>query len=331
MSLLDSAVSSAQSQLQTAAGNAISSATNQASSIVNNLAGGGGDTFSQALQGLNGSLFNKSTAAKMSAGTPDVIRQLAYKVYVVAAEAQYNGQTGLIIEAWLPETLSTDITATYESPLAQGLNGAMPGLGAVARFMGVNLTTQALTTQVWQGGGHIHFSIPFIFQAETDATMEVIEPLKQLFSLTLPQDIGGGGGLLTAPGPHIDATKMPAGAVNATVGTLSDAGSVVMSTLKGQFAQAQQKAQALLAPVSKALVNSVKNNISLHIGQFMYFPSVIIKDVSPTFDVILATDKNPMRVSVNVNFETFYIPTNQDLDAMFPAAAGKRLNASTGQ
>lgn len=277
------------------------------------------------------SIADKQGLNQFDLADPGTIKNLAYKVYVVAGEAQYNGQTGFTVEAWLPETLSTDIQASYESPLAQGLNGLLPGIGAMARFMGVNLTTQALTTQVWQGGGHIQFTLPLIFQAETDAALEVMEPIKQLFSLTLPKDESGGG-LLSAPGPHLDAKRLINNGMSSAWDQAKGAAKSLVNTglsVVGaeQFKKTEGEAQSLAQATSRAIVNSVKNNISLHLGQFMYFPSVVIKDVSPTFDVTLSKDKNPMRATVNVNFETFYIPTSQDLEVMFPSTAHLRNNA----
>lgn len=268
-----------------------------------------------------------------NANDASVIRELAYKAFVVASEAKYDGSTGIFVEAWLPETLATDINANYESPMAQGLNGMMPGLGAIARFAGMNLTTQALTAQIWQGGGHIQFSLPFVFQAETSAAAEVMEPIKQLFTLTLPKDTAdSGGGLLQAPGPHFDYKQLWDSAPelrklitegSITEGVMSDTGATATST-NTSFGALKSAADKVAQTTSAALVAALKGNISLYIGQFMYFPSVIIKDVNPTFDVILDQDKNPMRATVNVNFETFYVPTSYDLNNMFPATAGLR-------
>lgn len=286
-------------------------------------------TFAEAL-GYK-SIAEKDKLSKGDLADPETIRRLAYKVYVVAGEAVYNGKPGFTVEAWLPETLSTDIAATYDSPLAQGLNGMLPGIGAMARFIGLNLTSQALTTQVWQGGGHIQFTLPLVFQAEHNAAAEVMEPIKQLMSLTLPKDENGGG-LLSAPGPHLDAKKLirngGAALLDQAKGTLKgmyNPGAAILGA--SQFDKSQGEAMSLAQASSRAIVNSVKNNISLHLGQFMYFPSVIVKDVSPTFDVVLSKDKNPIRATVNVNFETFYIPTSQDIEIMFPGTAYLRNSA----
>ena len=71
----------------------------------------------------------------------------------------------------------------------------------------MNLTTQALTAQIWQGGAFINFQLPFIFQAETSAEKDVMEPIKKLLRLTMPKDPSGGG-ILEAPGPHVDIKKL---------------------------------------------------------------------------------------------------------------------------
>lgn len=305
-----------------------------------------GQRFNQTLEQTLGS-SRLVGANATEAQQRQQIKELAYKAYIVSQESVYNGQKGIIVEAWLPETLANDINASYEAPFAQGLNQAAPDLGAFARFLGVNLTTQALTAQVWQGGGFIEFSIPFVLQAETSAAADVMEPILKLYSLTMPKDPSGGG-LLRAPGPRIDINKLAARTGDAAadlgrqlastasdvasglgkvasnlLGTKSftDATAGVVNNDTGFTSQVLDRADNAAKTVSTALVNSVVNNISLHLGQFMYFPSVVITDVNPTFDVVLAEDKNPTRATVNVNFRTFYVPTDQDLKTMFPATA----------
>ncbi len=272
------------------------------------------------------------------------IKELAYKAYIVAGENTYQGEPGVVIDAWLPETLSADINASYEAPFAQGLNQLSPNLGAIARFMGINLTTQALTAQIWQGGGFIEFSVPFIFHVETDAAVDVMEPIKKLFSLTLPKDPDGGG-LLQAPGPVIDINRLAAtggeqfkesfvklkeslvDSASSIPSSLSDMASSAVANLSKLDSKVLSTANVAAKAVSTSIVSSVKNNISLYLGEFLYFPSVVITDVNPTYDVVLSVDKNPIRATVNVNFRTFYTPTDRDIEIMFPATAHLRKQA----
>lgn len=283
-------------------------------------------TFGEALKVSQSDALNNFNISKSQ-------KDLSYKAFVVAQEQ------GILVEAWLPETIGMDVNATYEAPFVQGLGAlsGMEGLSSLARFLGMSLTTQSLTAQIWQGGAFIEFTIPFVFQAETSAAQDVILPIQRLLSLMMPKDPTGGG-LLEAPGPRIDLTKLAANARE----ELKGAGSAVVNEITGlaksidtsngivsTAIDAANKGQASLnkaaKSVSTALVNSVVNNISLHLGQFLYFPSVVITDVSPTFDTIIAGDKNPMRATVNVGFRTFYLPTSKDIAIMFPATEGLAL------
>lgn len=289
-------------------------------------------TFGKALQVSQSDALANFNVAKSQ-------KDLAYKGFVVAQEQ------GIIVEAWLPETLGMDVTATYDPPFIQGLGAlnGMEGLSSMARFLGMSLTTQSLTAQIWQGGAFIEFTIPFIFQAESSAAEDVMLPIQRLLSLMMPKDPTGGG-LLEAPGPRIDLKKLAANARE----ELKDAGSSITREIKdlvvgidtsnGIVSTAINAASAGQAglnkaakTVSTALVNSVVNNISLFLGQFLYFPSVVITDVSPTYDVVIGNDKNPMRATVNVGFRTFYLPTSRDIEIMFPGTAGLAIQNKKSQ
>jgi len=283
---------------------------------------------------------NKDFYADNMSLSGKAIRELAYKAYIVAAEQ------GIIVEAWLPETLMLDVAAKYDAPFEQGLGSlsSLAGISSMARFLGLSLTTQAMTAQVWQGGSFIDLSIPLVFQTENSAANDVMLPIKQLLSLTMPKDPGGGG-FLTAPGPRIDINKLGSNGIDlvksaggaisdAVTGIISGSGSVsdtgkTLAPGSSFLDRAANKANDVAKTVSNALVNSVTNNISLYIGQFLYFPSVVITDVSPTYDVVLGVDKNPVRASVNVGIRTFYMPTSQDIETMFPSAQTRASNSNS--
>lgn len=305
-----------------------------------------------------------------------------YKVLIIANDGGNSPAEGSIrIEAFLPEEVNIDVQASYDAPFSQGLNQAMPGLGSMARAFGVNLTTQAMTAQVWQGGTEVQFSMNLVFQAERSSYLDVMKPIKDLFRLTMPKDPSGGG-LLESPGPHvnIDKLKTPIGSPSSPgiptpqkpstestsgnglgdlavtagfdalsslgagvsglweagktvvrgagdmagavigkdtglnpggfIGSLVDVGASVTKSIRGNV-------NNTLVNLSATLVNSIEGNISLYIGNFIYIPSIVITDVSPTFNVILGPDGNPMRASVQVSFKMFYIPTQDDIETMF--------------
>jgi hypothetical protein len=288
-------------------------------------------TFGKALQKSQSDALRNFNVSKSQ-------KDLNYKAFIVAQDQ------GVLVEAWMPETIGMDVNATYEAPFQQGL-GAMAGLeglSSMARFLGMSMTIQAVTAQVWQGGAFIEFTIPFIFQAETNAAQDVMLPIQRLLSLTMPKDPQGGG-LLEAPGPRIDITKKVNGQdvdavgvlksslgavgtvvseVGSTLASLVDPSKTVVSSAISGIGNSVKGLNEPAKALSTALVNRVVNNISLYLGKFLYLPSVVITDVSPTYDVVISNDGNPMRAMVNVGFRTFYLPTSNDIEIMFPGTAG---------
>ena len=228
------------------------------------------------------------------------VKELNYKAFVSCQDQ------GILVEAWLPESVGADVHSEYDAPFAQGLGGDSR-LAQLAKLSGISLTTQALSVQVWQGASYINFTLPFIFSAETSAETDVMRPIMDLMRLTMPTE-SSAGGLFKAPGPRLDPSKLIGGAKDTLVsigGGLSENIDVIKRltsdfTTSNAISSAEKSADNLLAPVSKAIVNSVVNNISLSLGKFLYFPSVVVTDISPQYDVIIGEDGNPMRATVNV-------------------------------
>lgn len=266
---------------------------------------------------------------------------------------------GITIKASLPETFMHDVSSSYETPFAQGLLGMMPGVGSMAKTLGLQLTTQALTMQVWQGSTVGQISLPMIFQVETDANKDVLEPLMKLMFLTMPREEQEGG-FLEAPGPHLDLASLlkegfgELGALKNDVfgsealqqglswGKAAAQGKGIPGQLSGfldNFSSANRMADAtkeavassytglknssgrVASRVGSTIVKSIKNNISVYIGRYMYFPSVIITDVQQTHLVQPLLDGNMSRVECTVQFQPFFLPTQRDIALMYPAAS----------
>ena len=271
------------------------------------------------------------------------VKEQSYKVYI----SSHDPQNPIFVEAWLPETVGLDISAQYDAPYAQGLTNAVPQLGKLANFLGLSLTTQALTMQVWQGGSVINITLPMVFQAEKSGAFDVMKPIKDLLKLTMPKELTAGG-LLTAPGPRVNPNRLAQNggpAISQAASALvSGAGNTLINGLQAivpgtgvSFGQgfantlnsAANTASSTLSPLSNALINSIENNISLHIGNFLYISSVVITDVSPTYDVQIGPDGNPQRATVNVGIRTFFLPTDRDIEDMFPSATDAQLKGVT--
>lgn len=264
--------------------------------------------------------------------------------------------TGLNIQitANLPQDFSIDIGAQYEEAVAQMVasNQIVSELATGARMAGVQLVTQALTAQVWQGSTEISFSLPLSFQVSTDEYEDVLKPLSDLYRLSLPDEVTEGG-FLKAPGPSLSVELLKkstgaftSGLMNTAVGSdvskaVSAAKDKVSSTLDGVvslFSSGSKTASApgaskVTSPQSEgqkgSLASAITNNISLTLGQYMHFDSVVITNVGQTHHVQPLENGTMSRVDVTVNFKTFFVPTQKDIKTIFLALSAKSPNAGS--
>lgn len=246
---------------------------------------------------------------------------------------------GIMLKANLPQEFMIDIGASYEEAIAQAVSSSsiVSELSGKAKMMGVQLVTQALTAQIWQGSTEISFSLPLSFQVNSDEMADLLTPLSQLYTLTLPDETVGG--LLKAPGPSLDPSKvasavgaLTSGALNSAMDSVStnfsDLANRVSGGRVGTALADSSKATAGAPPSSSAdggvkttLLSAIKNNISLTLGQYMYFESVVITSVGQTHFVQPLENGTMSRVDVTVGFKTFFVPTQKDIQKMFPGMA----------
>lgn len=265
------------------------------------------------------------------------------------------GSLGINLVASLPQEFNIDSSAVYEESMAQMLNNTSPG-GAVApftRIAGLQLVSQAMTAQVWQGSTELSFNLPLVFQAERDEIEEVANSLAQLLSLTLPDELTPNG-LLTAPGPSLDiaklvqnfgeglkstagyvgtfASNLGLGAVAEVVegsglsfDKLSKLADQSRSLASSQYRTAENTSNTGKTPdgPSTDLTSAVRNPIQLMIGNHMAFECVVITNVSQTHYVQPLASGVMGRVEAVVGFKTFFLPTKKDISKMIPQATWK--------
>jgi len=188
----------------------------------------------------------------------------------------------------LPESFSFGVTANYEARLPSVFNAAEiagainPALGNLARgaevFSRVSRVFQLASHQVWTGSSPISFSIPMLFDAVEDAEKDVVLPIKQLMSLTLP-------------------FRGDTGALNDVTGGKLD--------------------QYLLKPPGPVISNPDYGRVSMQIGNMNYYHSVLINDVNVTFDTRMTKNGAPISASVDVAVTTVNTPTQDDIEKFF--------------
>lgn len=258
------------------------------------------------------------------------------------------------IKANLPQDFAISIGAQYEEALAQAMNSSsvVSELAGKARLAGVQLVTQALTAQVWQGSTEINFSLPLTLQVNNDETTDVLKPLSDLYTLCLPDEVTSGG-FLKAPGPtlSVELLKKSTGAfasgvmnvakdsdtVKAVGNLVTDAQNIGQKVVSGVTSLFKSNERQLSTSESKSadapgksnvqdptsegqpasLSSAIKNNISLTIGQYMHFDSVVITNVDQTHHVQPLENGTLSRVDVTVTFKTFFVPTRKDIGKIF--------------
>jgi hypothetical protein len=263
--------------------------------------------------------------------------------------------TGIAVEAPIPETFAMDLSATYEQALPQGFVGNK-AINLTAAAFGARLSVQALSAQLWSGNNEMDLSIDLEFHTENDPVNDVRAPILNLMKLTTPT-ISSTTGMLASPGPSLDfsavanalgtgagqlvnigksvqgAAANPSSLVNAIGNAASSAWSSIragyQSATTGLIDPSQQTAdgsnnvqQALQQNPSLGSAaywkTQVKNSISIAIGNYLYFDSVVITRVSNTFmSNFDAQTGLPHNVRVQVAFKPLFMIVASDLDQMF--------------
>ena len=228
----------------------------------------------------------------------------------------YAPDHGVSVHAYIPEQIETSLRSNYSTPFAEGFIRSLPQgdrIHLAARLSGYGTTTQIMSMQVWQGSEPWAVSLPIHFLYRDNTINDVVQPMKALKSLALPRTKSGSGSstdVLESPGPRLrwksGAGESPASVQSRLAGS---AASALGSIASGDFAALE----------SDFLSNvSIDRNISISIGDFMTFDSVVIEEVSSTYEIKLdRVSRRPIALAATLQFTTFLAPTVESLDGIF--------------
>lgn len=228
--------------------------------------------------------------------------------------------TPIIVEAPMPGEFMFDSQANYEAPFAQGLfgNGA---LASLARLGGLALTSQALTAQIWQGSNDTQLSVELEFQAESDPLKEVRDPILSLLKLATPS-MSPGTGMIRSPGPQLDtelAGKLWEDVKAQTTNSFTSAFSDPSKTTTNGATQSTANPQTNKGlGQGQAWKDKIRNVISIQIGNYAFFDTVVITNVQKTYTSQIDTFTGwPQHARVNVQFKPLFLLLQDDLDNIF--------------
>jgi hypothetical protein len=248
----------------------------------------------------------------------------------------------IVVEAPMPETFEFDVASSYATILPQGLTG-----GSIATAMaafGVRLASPALTAQLWQGSSEIQLNLALEFHTENDPVADVQTPILNLNRLVLPS-ISSTTDMLQSPGPTLNMDQLgtiasgiktsAANFINNIIGGASGTATPVPAALKSASTGANAGANAAVNTsntqnpklgTSQYWKTQIENQISIRVGNYMYFDSVVITEVRQTFmSKIDAITGLPHHATVNITFKPLFMLTVEDLATVFTS------NSSPGQ
>jgi hypothetical protein len=242
--------------------------------------------------------------------------------------------TPVVVNAYMPQQFTFDSQSEYQAPFSQGVFGEN-ALTSLARMGGIRLTSQALTAKIWQGSTDTQLGLELEFQTETDPVKDVRDPILKLLKLTTPRmDVKSG--MLQSPGPQLDiqaAKDILSAAKDQFVDTASYAGTALgeafglikpakMTNSETQVLNGNNQTQGV--PSNGGLGQAeewkrrIKNQISISIGRYAFFDSVVITNVQKTYESqIDARTGLPMYARVAVQFTPLFLLLQSDLDKIF--------------
>ena len=212
----------------------------------------------------------------------------AYQVELKTSLLDPTNSNYLDIVGFLPETLSFNLTASWNNMLKNMLTGDIGDGGSLVgkaagliqkfgRLTGMKTAfSQISSWPTWEGTEPIEFSIPFRFDAIRNTMSDVVVPWKNLQKLLCPVRDTSASMIFKAPGPQIS-----------------------------------------LDEATKSLRFDDDRVLSLRIGNFIYIKGVIVTAISNTLYSKFDIDGNPIQAQADVTLRTIFSPTTTDIENWF--------------
>lgn len=286
-----------------------------------------------------------------------------YIVLIQQTLSNNSGSSTLTVEAPMPESFNFDVGATYEQMLPQGLSNNKV-LNIAAAINGTKLAVQAFTAQLWSGSTDTELSIEVEFHTESDPVSDVRTPIVNLLKMVMPS-VSSATGFLSSPGPYLD-WQAAGSAVKTTIqtaitsgesvlGAFGSAGSSFVNGLSGGLLGTPAQPSQMTASGTQATNGAnnatsqsvtqnpgigsasywkslIKNPITIWVGNYLKFDSVVITGVRQTFlSNFDAQTGLPHHARVMISFKPLFMLTQGDLDSLFynPGSNSTPASSST--
>lgn len=175
---------------------------------------------------------------------------------------------------------------------------------ATTQFVsGRALVSRFSSRRSWKGTTPVTINLELKFESVEHTHRNVVAPVLALMQMALP----GAGVLLKPPGP--DPFRLPE-KVKSAIRTAGEVSADLLSTvgIKSTGLKNMQFRDE----------RSGGDWITVEIGKYLKFESVIVKSVNPVFDTKMSTDGGyPISANVGVEIETYEILTKESLYSSF--------------
>lgn len=239
-----------------------------------------------------------------------------YQVTIIGNDA--DGWPHQII-GYAPESFSLDTDSSWTQPFADNLGGNTANI--VGQLLGQRWTTQGLSSQFWTGSSPLSFNLNLTFVAESSPN-DLLDPIRSLYALQLPTLTKGG--FFKAPGPKLKVGQDISGALSSVgsslvSGSLNTVKNAVSSAISGIESNVPDTQSGDSGSLSGFLAKffQYENQISVQIGTFMIFSSVVITNISNEMKVQMTRDGVPLTATVSVGFQTHQTLSADDVQKIF--------------
>jgi hypothetical protein len=224
-------------------------------------------------------------------GRTDVPEEYIVTIYN-KRPALYTKDEIIVIRAPMQEKISTSTESEW-SPLAaaSAISSIIPTQELTQIISGRSIVSRYASRRIWTGGGTLNFVLNLKFEVQDNASLEVVQPLKELQRMSLPYS----------------GSNM----ANSTAGTGGPVDKII-TLLKESFLYPPGP-----SPFGDLAAIGAGETITIKFGKFMKISPVVIKSIGIDVPLKFMKGGSPTGAIVSVTFQTYEIVTKETLDSFY--------------
>lgn len=206
----------------------------------------------------------------------------------IQIQSNLHGQQRNIV-AFCQDQFAIGYQNVWRAPMT-GIDNMVGEVGSMLSTTGKTLTSQVMTALSWKSSSIPSVALNLSFVAQDDETVDVLQPLADLFAIAVPKLSSASQFLLELPGPS-----------------------------SAQYAlYALKKLASGDGRVHDGDENATTDYIRLRIGNILRMPSVVVGQITmKPYTHVSSINNLPVLADVDVTFHPFVTPYLDDINYMF--------------